>query len=110
VFTIGGAVSRVDPAATAVGEREIGFEVNIAASWPPADAESQRHIAWVREAWEAMRPISTGVYANFLSDEGASGVEAAYGGRLQRLITLKDRYDPTNVFRHNANIPPSRRP
>jgi FAD binding domain/Berberine and berberine like len=110
MFTIGGAVSRVDPAATAVGEREIGFEVNTAASWPPGDAESQQHIAWVREGWEAMRPFSTGVYANFLSDEGASGVEAAYGGRLQRLIALKDRYDPTNVFRLNANIPPSRRP
>ena len=108
MFTMSGAVSRVDPAATAVGEREIGFEVNIAAAWPASDAESQRHVAWVREGWEAMRPFSTGVYANFLSDEGASGVEAAYGGRLQRLTALKDRYDPTNVFRLNANIPPSR--
>ena len=62
----------------------------------------------VREGSEAMRPFSTGVYANFLSDEGASGVEAAYGGRLQRLTALKDRYDPTNVFRLNANIGPSR--
>lgn len=108
MFTIGGAVSRGDPAATAVGEREVGFEINIAAAWPPADADSQRHVAWVREGWEAMLPFSTGVYANFLSDEGASGVEAAYGGRLQRLTALKDRYDPTNVFHLNANIPPSR--
>jgi Berberine and berberine like len=108
IFTIGGAVSRVDPSATAVGEREIGFEINIAAAWPPSDPDSQRHVTWVRDGWETMRPFSTGVYANFLSDEGAGGVEAAYGGRLQRLTALKDRYDPTNVFRLNANIPPSR--
>ena len=62
----------------------------------------------MREGWEALRPSSVGVYANFLSDEGAAGVEAAYGQRLQRLTALKDRYDPENVFRLNANIPPSR--
>ena len=44
------------------------------------------------------------MYANFLSDEDAAGVEAAYGERLTRLTALKDRYDPTNVFRLNANI------
>ena len=56
-----------------------------------------------------MRPHSRGVYANFLSDEDAAGVEAAYGARLKRLTALKDRYDPTNFFRMNANIQPSRR-
>jgi hypothetical protein len=50
-----------------------------------------------------------GVYANFLSDEDTAGVGAAYGKRLQRLTALKDRYDPTNFFRLNANIPPTRR-
>ncbi len=52
---------------------------------------------------------SVGVYANFISDEGAAGVEAAYGERMERLTQLKDRYDPHNVFRLNANIPPSAR-
>ncbi|MGH2630610.1 MAG: BBE domain-containing protein [Actinomycetota bacterium] len=47
------------------------------------------------------------MYANFLSDEGEPGVEAAYGGRLERLRALKDRYDPSNLFRQNANIRPS---
>jgi hypothetical protein len=108
VWAVGGAVSRVDPGATAVGPREVGFEVNIAAGWPPTDLDSQRHIGWVREAWQALRPHSVGVYANFLSDEGAAGLDAAYGGRLRRLTALKDRYDPANVFRLNANIPPSR--
>ncbi|MEW6637064.1 MAG: BBE domain-containing protein, partial [Actinomycetota bacterium] len=93
--------------ATAVGEREVGFEVNIVAAWPPPDPNGPGHTAWVREGWEALRPHSVGVYANFLSDEDAADVEAAYGERLARLIALKDRYDPTNFFRMNANIRPS---
>jgi hypothetical protein len=64
-------------------------------------------VTWVRETWEALRPYAAGVYTNFLSDEGAAGVEAAYGDRLTRLTALKDRWDPTNLFRMNANIPPS---
>ncbi len=107
MMAVGGAVSRVDPASTAVGEREVGFEIHMPAAWSPSDPNSQRHIDWVRDGWEALRPHSVGVYTNFLSDEGASGVEAAYGGRLQRLTVLKDRYDPRNVFRLNANILPS---
>jgi hypothetical protein len=106
-WAMGGAVSRVDPDATAVGEREIGFDISIVTGWPPSDPDGERHKGWVRDEWEALRPHGTGVYANFISDEGAAGVEAAYGDRLDRLVRLKDRYDPENVFRMNANIPPS---
>jgi hypothetical protein len=106
-WAVGGAVSRIDPTATAVAERDFGFDVNIAAGWPPSDLNSERHVAWVREGWDALRPFAAGVYANFLSDEGHEGVATAYGDRLQRLTALKDRYDPENVFRLNANIPPS---
>jgi FAD/FMN-containing dehydrogenase len=106
-WAMGGAVSRVGPEATAVGEREVGFDIGIIAAWPPPDPEGDRHRSWVRETFDALLPWSTGVYANFISDEGASGVEAAYGDRLARLTALKDRYDPDNVFSLNANIPPS---
>jgi hypothetical protein len=106
-WAMGGAVSRVDPDATAVGEREVGFDLNLAAGWPPADPDPDRHLAWVRRGWEALRPHSVGVYANFLSDEGAAGVEAAYGRRLRRLTALKDRYDPATS---SASTPTSRRP
>jgi FAD/FMN-containing dehydrogenase len=106
-WAMGGAVSRVDPEATAVGEREVGFDISFAAAWPPSDPEAERHTAWVRAGWEGLRPHSSGVYANFISDEGAAGVESAYGRRLKRLTALKDRWDPANVFRMNANIPPS---
>jgi len=106
-WAIGGAASRVPADDTAVGEREPGFDLNLVAAWPPPDPESERYVAWVREGWDRMEPHAEGVYANFLSDEGASGVESAYGERLGRLTALKDRYDPTNFFRMNANVPPS---
>jgi FAD/FMN-containing dehydrogenase len=106
-WAVGGAASRVDPDATALGSREVGFELNIIAAWPPPDPNGDRHIGWVRQGWEALRRHGSGVYANFISDEGAEGVEAAYGDRLKRLTALKDRYDPGNFFRLNANIPPS---
>jgi FAD/FMN-containing dehydrogenase len=106
-WAVGGAVSRVDPDATAVGERETGFELSFAVGWRPSDPDGERHRAWSRAGWEALRGESAGIYANFISDEGSAGVEAAYGARLARLTAVKDRYDPDNVFRHNANIPPS---
>jgi FAD/FMN-containing dehydrogenase len=106
-WAIGGAVSRVPPEATAVAAREPGFEVNITAAWPPTDGDPDRHRAWVREAWEALRPHGDGVYANFVSDEGQAGVAYAYGPRLERLRALKRRFDPDNVFRMNANIEPA---
>ncbi|MGY1679319.1 FAD-binding oxidoreductase [Geodermatophilus sp. SYSU D01176] len=106
-WAVGGAVGRVDPSATAVGDREVGFELSLTVGWPPADPDGERHRQWVRDGWSALQPYSSGVYANFVSDEGAAGVRAAYGDRIPRLTALKDRYDPTNVFRQNANIPPT---
>jgi FAD/FMN-containing dehydrogenase len=104
-WAVGGAASRVGADATAVGEREVGFEVNITAVWPPGPGDQHRE--WVRQRWQEMQPHSVGVYTNFLSDEDQASVQAAYGSRLSRLTALKDRYDPTNFFRFNANIPPS---
>jgi hypothetical protein len=106
-WAMGGAVSRVPADATAVGEREVGFDLSLVTAWLPSDPEPDRHRSWSREGWDALRPQSTGIYANFISDEGAAGVTAAYGERLARLTAVKDHYDPTNVFRMNANIPPS---
>jgi len=107
-WAIGGAMSRVDPSATAVGEREIGYELRLITGWTPQDPDGERHRTWVREGWDRLRPHSSGrQFATFLSDEGSAGVRAAYGDRLDRLTALKNTYDPTNVFRLNANIPPS---
>jgi FAD/FMN-containing dehydrogenase len=106
-WAVGGAVSRVADDATAVGDRHEGFEMSITVGWPPPDTDPDRHKRWVRDAWEALRPYGEGVYANFISDEGTSGVEYAYGDRLQRLRALKASYDPDNFFHLNNNIAPS---
>jgi hypothetical protein len=58
--------------------------------------------------WTAMRPFSTGaVYVNNLGDEGEDRVRAAYGPNYQKLVTLKNKYDPENLFRLNQNIRPT---
>jgi FAD/FMN-containing dehydrogenase len=106
-WAMGGAVSRIDPQATAVGEREDGYDVSFATGWLGGDPEPERHRDWARTAWDALMPYSSGIYANFISDEGEAGVEAAYGDRRARLSALKAVWDPDNVFRMNANIRPA---
>ena len=106
-WVIGGAVSRAAPGATAVGPRDPGYELRLIANWRPGDPSGDRHIGWVRDGWERLRPASAGQFATFLSDEGAEGVRAAYGDRLPRLAALKRRYDPANVFRLNPTIAPT---
>ena len=66
-------------------------------------------MAWARELADDLAPHATdGVYLNFTSDEGEERVRSTYGPeRFDRLVALKDRYDPTNMFRLNQNIPPS---
>lgn len=76
--------------------------------WQPDDPDHTAYQTWVRESWERSRMYGNGrPYPTFLTDEGASGVRAAYQDGWTRLIALKNRYDPTNVFKLNANIPPS---
>lgn len=108
IFTLGGAVARVDDEVTAFTGRGAAHDINFVASWLPDDPEPERHKAWARAAWEAMRPFGDGVYVNFMSDEPAPHVQVAYGGRTYaRLAALKSKYDPSNVFRFNQNIAPA---
>jgi hypothetical protein len=103
-WIMGGAVARADGQATAIGEREVGLDISFAVGWQPGDPDAEGHKAWARHGWETLRPYSAGIYANFISDEGEAGVEAAYGDRRARLGALKAVWDPDNVFRMNANI------
>ena len=75
-------------------------------------AAKAQNVKWVRDLWGAMRPYSSGgVYVNYLgqeADEGAERVKSAYGPeKYARLVALKEKYDPTNLFRLNQNIKPS---
>ena len=107
IHQLGGAMSRAPSGATAFGNRDAGFLANyLGISMEPAD--DQTLVSWVRRATEAMEPYGTGArYVNFLADEGEAGVRSAYEDEtLERLRGLKQRYDPTNVFRLNQNIAP----
>ena len=104
---MGGAVSRVDRQATAYNYRDAQYNFLIVGIWPDAAGDA-RGISWVRGLWQAMQPFSTGhIYVNYESDIGADRVQAAYGAaKYARLVALKNTYDPTNLFRLNANITP----
>jgi len=108
---LGGAVRRADREATAFAHRDV--EYSFLAIGVCADpAEGAKCARWAREFWEAMQPCSTGgVYINYLgreADEGPERIKAAYGSeKYARLVTQKNRYDPTNLFRLNQNIKPS---
>jgi FAD/FMN-containing dehydrogenase len=108
IFTLGGAVARVKDDATAFTGRSAAHDINFVASWLPDDPEPERHKAWARAAWQALRPFAHGVYVNFMSDEPTPHTQVAYGERsYARLAALKNTYDPANVFRFNQNIAPS---
>jgi FAD/FMN-containing dehydrogenase len=104
-----GAVGRINENATAFAHRDARYIINYVGLWQEP-AETDRNITWVRGAWQAIRPYSTGaVYVNFLGDEGDEPVRAAYGAeKYERLVELKKKYDPTNVFHLNQNIRPQR--
>ena len=103
-----GAVGRVDPDATAFRHRSPRYAMNILGLWP-AGGQPDPHIAWVRRTFDAVQPFATGApYLNFLGDEGADRVRAAYGAETyDRLARTKHRYDPANFFRVNQNIRPA---
>jgi FAD/FMN-containing dehydrogenase len=101
-----GAMSRVSPTATAFPHRGPAYSPVILSQWADP-AESQANIAWTQETFEALRPhTSDRVYVNNLSADDAGLVPNAYGPNLARLVELKRRYDPDNVFHLNQNITP----
>ena len=105
---MGGAIARVPDDATAYGHRRAQRLLWIANLWDGGDPAP--HVAWVRELSEAVAPYRSGaVYVNALDDERPERVRAAYTPEAwRRLVALKDRWDPENVFRLNQNVPPSR--
>ncbi|HUZ39562.1 MAG TPA: FAD-binding oxidoreductase [Streptosporangiaceae bacterium] len=107
VYHLGGAVGRVPAEDTAFGARDAGHNINMFGAWEPDQGDRERHVAWVRDFSEAMAPYAVGKYVNFLNDEGPDGVREAYGRRWRRLVALKRRLDPDNLFRYNYNIDPS---
>jgi FAD/FMN-containing dehydrogenase len=102
-----GARCRIAPTATAYSLRQVGFECWIQSYWTES-AAAAKSIEWVNKFWERTGALSNGsVYVNYLEDEGDQRVRAAYGPNYDRLVTLKNKYDPTNFFHLNQNIKPT---
>jgi FAD/FMN-containing dehydrogenase len=105
----GGALQHVSAEATAFGRRDAPYLVSFDSAWTDPQ-ETEPNITWAREGWAAMhRHSSGGVYLNFpgFGEEKEDLLRAAYGPNYERLRTLKAKYDPTNRFRMNFNIPPA---
>ena len=105
-----GAYARVAADATAYGDRSIPYLLEINAVWENP-AENEKNIAWVRGFWELMKNYSStgGVYLNHpgFGEEGEELVKASYGDNYERLVTIKNKYDPENLFHMNQNIKPT---
>ena len=107
---LGGAIGRVGDDETALGRRDVPWCYHALALWmEPDEQTAQAHIAWARGLAEDLEPhVVDGVYLNYTSDEGEDRVRSSYGEeKYARLVALKDRYDPGNLFRLNQNIAPS---
>jgi len=103
---LGGAMARVPNDATAFAHRSSRIMAAVAALVGSA-AELPAHEAWVESLAAELAQSDRGAYVNFLGNEGPERVRAAYpGATWDRLVELKGRYDPTNVFRRNQNVPP----
>ena len=104
---LGGAMARVPVDATAYAHRNSRIMVNLAALYEKPE-EKATHEAWVADFASALLQNDKGAYVNFLGDEGAERIRAAYpGSTWERLVEVKARYDPANLFRLNQNIQPA---
>jgi FAD/FMN-containing dehydrogenase len=104
---LGGAMARVPVEATAFAHRASRIMVNVAAFYDGPQDRAVRE-AWVFDFAAALQEGDSGAYVNFLGDEGEARIRAAYPGTTwDRLRAIKARYDPTNLFRLNQNIPPA---
>jgi FAD/FMN-containing dehydrogenase len=106
----GGAMSRVGAADTAFGRRDAPYMVSFSSTWTDPNA-ADANITWARDGWAAIHSHSStgGLYLNFpgFGEEHDALVRAAYGPNYDRLVELKNRYDPANLFRFNQNIRPT---
>ncbi|MCM2251944.1 MAG: FAD-binding oxidoreductase [Ramlibacter sp.] len=108
MFHLKGAVSRVAEGGTAFGNRQASHAITLDAVWRPGEDFAARDTAWAKGFFAALGRFREGVYVNFLGgDEDPGRVREAYGDRVyDRLVDVKARYDPDNVFHHNQNIRP----
>jgi FAD/FMN-containing dehydrogenase len=101
-----GAIARVPNDATAFAHRNALASLLVIVGWPPATPPAA-HVAWIRQYWSTLERFTAGFYTNDMSpDMAAAALNANYGANYPRLVGIKNRFDPTNLFRLNANVRP----
>jgi Berberine and berberine like len=107
MYPVNGAASRVNKKDTAWSYRDATWAMVIVGV-DPEPANKEKTTSWTKQYWEALHPYSAGgAYVNFMMDEGEERVKATYGDNYGRLVSIKIKYDPTNLFRVNQNIKPT---
>ena len=107
IFHVGGAAGRVASDVTAFSQRDSHFGMNVHTRWREASMD-KTCIAWAKKFFDAAAPYAIGTaYVNFMPGDEIERVEKAYGASYRRLAQVKRRYDPSNLFRLNQNIPPA---
>lgn len=102
---LGGEVARIPDESTAYPNRQSPFVINLASAWmDPAD--DAHHTAWARDGYQALADHLAGGYVNFMNPGEGDRTQDSYGAKFHRLQAIKTRYDPSNLFRLNQNIPP----
>jgi len=109
LYPINGAASRVGKNDTAWNYRDATW-AQVMVGVDPDPANNEKTISWAKSYYDALHPYSAGgAYVNFMMDEGEERVKATYGDNYERLVAIKNKYDPDNLFRVNQNIKPSKR-
>jgi len=102
----GGAIGQVPTDATAFPHRYATHTMFTTSDWP-AGTDGTEHMAYTRGYWKTLEPYTRGFYTNESADESQQVLNRNYMGNFERLVAVKNRYDPTNLFRLNANIRPT---
>jgi hypothetical protein len=105
----GGAIARVKPAATAFAQRAATHSVMLLSRWDDP-ATSDGISAWIKSSWKRIEPLTHGFCVNDYTPEDAARLGTTYGANFERLVALKTRVDPNNLFRMNANVTPKTKP
>jgi len=99
----GGQIGRIPSDATAFAHRWASHSVFTTVAWEP-NVDRDPHVKYVRNYWNEVEPSTRGFYTNEVSDESQQILNSNYEGNFERLLRIKNEYDPTNLFRLNANI------
>jgi FAD/FMN-containing dehydrogenase len=102
----GGAIGRVPTDATAFAHRKAQANMYVTVAWP-LENDATPHVDYIRKYWKDLEPYTDGWYTNDASDQTSRVLNANYQGNFERLLKVKNQYDPENLFRLNANIKPT---